>query len=102
MRIINVAKIVKTVLEKNVDARNDDDLMYLKVCNSIAGEVSGMTVATFLLHRRELGLPCMESCRRARQKIQAAFPELRPDDDTANYRLLEEERYRDFARGFTV
>ena len=102
MRIINVAKIVREVLTDDKQTRNDDDLLYLRVCNRIAGEVSGMTVATFLLHRRELGLPCMESCRRARQKIQAAFPELRPDDDTANYRLLEEERYRDFARGFTV
>jgi hypothetical protein len=102
MRIKDVAKIVHKVLREEKQTRNDDDLLYLRVCNRIAGEVSGMTVATFLLHRRELGLPCMESCRRARQKIQAAFPELRPDDDTANYRLLEEERYKAFSRGFTV
>ncbi len=102
MRIKDVSKIVKAVLEKNVDARNDDDLMYLKVCSTIASEVSSMPISTFLSHRRQLGLPCMESCRRARQKIQAAFPELRPDDDTANYRLLEEERYKAFSRGFTV
>jgi hypothetical protein len=74
------AKLVKSILEENKQARNSDSFLYLKVLDHIAERdgifLAGMPVPYFLENMKQLGFPPFESVRRTRQKIQATFPEL--------------------------
>ena len=46
-----------------------------------------------------LHLPAFETVRRSRQWVQEHFFEYRADDDVAAHRTLNEEAFKDFARG---
>ena len=67
---------VKDILEKDEEARNDDMLLYLKVCNTCLKDTGAMPFAEVMLQYRYLGLPSIESVGRTRRKLQAEFPEL--------------------------
>lgn len=94
--------IVKSVLEEYPEARNSDNYMYYIVCSNIGRkngiDVEKMSMSRFFLHLKEYGFPAFETCRRARQKIQATCPELAGNDAVANQRQENEEAYRTYAR----
>ena len=94
--------LVKAILEKETAARNSDSVLYLKVltqiCEEKAIDIVNLTVPSLLLLGKELGLPCFETVRRTRQKIQADFPELSGDRAVKAYRAANEAAYREFAR----
>jgi hypothetical protein len=94
--------LVKTILEEDQKARNSDSYLYLKVIEHIAEKkqlpLSNITILHFLLHMKDYGFPPFESVRRARQKLQAAFPELAASKEVADQRADNEEAYREFAR----
>ena len=52
--------------------------------------------------RKELGLPCYESVRRTRQKLQAAYPELCGSDEVEAQRVINEGIVHDYARSVSV
>lgn len=95
--------IVKAILEEDVQARNSDSYLYLKVLDHIANRESiflaGMPVPYFLENMHNLGFPPFESVRRTRQKIQADFPALAACEKVAAMRKENEAEYRAFARG---
>lgn len=98
--------IVKEMLKAHEQARNCDEYLYLLVC-SIVGkhngfDVENMTLAHFLLHRKELQLPSLETVGRARRKIQQHFPELAGNDVVEGYRAENEEVFRRYARAVKV
>ena len=100
----NVTKIVRSILEEDKQARNSDSVLYLKVLETIA-EKKGLnlyafSVPYFLDNMKFYGFPPFESVRRTRQKIQQHYPELSADGRVAEMRLVKEEEYRDYARGF--
>ena len=94
--------IVKMILKDNPDTRNSDNLLYYHVLKHVGNrhgiDIEKMSVPTFLLKMKDYGLPPFESVRRARQKIQAAHPELAASDEVEAYRSLNEQEYRDYAR----
>lgn len=94
--------IVKHVLETNPQARNSDDALIIAVCKRINPMCAGMSFETVMTHRKELGLPVLESIRRTGQKLRAAFPELAGCDEVEAHRTLNEEIFRDYAREATV
>ena len=47
---------VKAILEKDEEARNDDMLLYLKVCNTCLKDTGAMPFAEVMLQYRYLGL----------------------------------------------
>ncbi len=53
---------VKAILEKDEEARNDDMLLYLKVCNTCLKDTGAMPFAEVMLQYRYLGLPSIEKC----------------------------------------
>ena len=95
--------IVKDILERNEDARNSDNVLYVKVCAVIGREhgidINSMSMPTFLLNLKEHGFPAFETVRRTRQKLQAENEELRASSTVEGFRMLNEEIFREYARG---
>ena len=99
----NTTALVKSFLEQDKQCRNSDSFLYLKVLTEV-GKQKGidlyqMSVPYFLLNLHGAGLPPFESVRRARQKIQAAHPELAACESVEAFRAENEAEYMAFARG---
>lgn len=80
-QLISITNLVKTILETNPQTRNSDSLLYLKVLEHVAIQkdldLSAFSVSYFLKHMKNYNFPCPETVRRARQKIQNQYPELK-------------------------
>ena len=98
----NTTALVKAILEEDQRARNSDSFLYFQVLQRLGKErdfdLDVVAVTAFLLNRAEWGFPPFESVRRARQKIQAEFPELSANKKVAAHRAENEEAFRQFAR----
>lgn len=94
--------LVKAILEENKQARNSDSFLYLQVLKRRGKEkdidLNHLPVSVFMLNIELMGFPPFESVRRARQKLQAEFPELSASEEVAEYRAENEEAYREFAK----
>ena len=92
-----VSAMVKVILTENVQARNDDNVLYLKVLQIVSNrnsiDLQSMTVPVFLLKMKEYGLPGFETVRRSRQKVQADNPELEGTESTRRKRAKQEAVY---------
>jgi hypothetical protein len=101
-QLITTTNLVKTILEENPQARNSDSYLYLKVLENISAQkgidLSGLTVPNFLTSINVLGLPCFETVRRSRQKIQSEYPELAANKTVQGYRTENELEYVGYAR----
>lgn len=99
----NTTELVREVLPSHPKARNSDNELYYWVC-AIIGHRNGidvhkMSMPMFFLHLRENGFPQFETVRRTRQKLQATYPELCGTDDVEGLRRVNEESFREYARG---
>jgi hypothetical protein len=106
IEINTTTAVVKEVLKAHEKARNCDDYLYFLVC-SIIGQQNGfdvenMTMAHFLLYRKEFKLPSYETVGRARRKIQQCHPELAGSDVVEGYRTANEEPFKRYARAVNV
>ena len=94
-------KIVKEILEEDEHARNSDSYLYLKVLYFIGQakdiDVNAMSIADFIMYRKEYGFPSYKTVCRTRRKIQAGHPELAAVDDVEAQRKINERVYRDYA-----
>lgn len=97
------AALVKHILETNPQARNSDSFLYLQViqyeANLMGIDLRSMTVTRFLLGITSFGFTGFETVRRARQKIQAQYPELAANKSVSAARMENEKDFRAFARG---
>jgi len=93
---------VKAVLTENMAARNDDMKLYLYVCDYTLSDkdihVGNMPFETVMEQYRSLGIPCFESVRRTRQKLQAKYPELAGNRQIQKLRAAQEKVYRKYAK----
>ena len=96
-----VFAMVKSILAEDTQARNDDNVLYLKVLQIVSNrnsiDLQSMTVPVFLMKMKEYGLPGFETVRRSRQKVQADNPELEGSEATRRKRAKQEAVYREFA-----
>lgn len=97
--LMNTTDIVKIILHKYPDARNSDDVLYLRVCEYINGTHTSLPFWKFMQGRKEYGYPPFESVRRSRQKLQATFPELAGSKAVEAKRAENEKIYKEYARG---
>lgn len=97
-KLKSVTKIVKEILTNDSETRNDDDLLYLTLCNILAPGIAKNSFSTVFLFRRNMGLPSFETVRRSRQKIQATYPELKGTKRVRKARKAKEKEYREYAR----
>lgn len=99
----NTTALVKSILEQDKQCRNSDSFLYLKVLSTVAKQkgidLERMTVPYFLLNLHGAGMPPFESVRRARQKIQAAHPDLAACERVEGFRAANEQEYRAYAVG---
>lgn len=89
-----IEKKVRAVLEKNEDARNDDMVLYLALCNACLKDAGAMPLAEIMTH----GLPSFESVSRTRRKLQAQHPELAGSRPVQKMRATGEKAYRRYAK----
>lgn len=90
---------VKEILIRNPKTRGEDMLLYLEY--SLAYGKAGIADLPFgkvMRSWKYYGLPYFESIRRARQKIQAETPWLKPKVDTRKGRKVQEKQYRRYAK----
>lgn len=95
-------EIVKNILQRFEKARNSDDYLYLKVCESINEIGINLPFHKVILNREEYKYPAFESVRRTRQKLQATYPELQGTDEVEGFRKVNEEAFKNYARQISV
>lgn len=99
----NNRALVKRILEEKPITRNSDSLLELEVVKAIAKshgtDLNMISVVTFMKNRNNWKFPKSETIRRNRQLIQAKYPELAAEDPVDAYRLVNEERVRNYVRG---
>ena len=88
-----IEKKVRAVLEKNEDARNDDMVLYLALCNACLKDAGAMPLAEIMTQHKYLGLPS-----RTRRKLQAQHPELAGSRPVQKMRATGEKAYRRYAK----
>lgn len=88
----------KSILEKNEDARNDDMVLYLALCNVCLKDAGAIPLAEIMTQYKYLGLPSFESVSRTRRKLQAKHPELSGNARMQRLRATGEKAYRNFKR----
>ena len=89
---------VRAVLQENEDARNDDMVLYLALCNLYLADAGNMPLAQILTNHKELGLPSFESVCRTRRKLQEKYPELLGSTRVRRIRAAGEKAYRRYAK----
>lgn len=77
-RLIKIEEIVEKILNVRQDARENDDILYLYVCEYFNRGISSMSLKNFLTTRKDTGCPDMASVKRARRKVFEKRPELKP------------------------
>ena len=93
-----IEKKVRAILEKNEDARNDDMVLYLALCNVCLKDAGAMPLAEIMTQHKYLGLPSFESVGRTRRKLQVAHPELLGSVRIQKLRAKKEHQYRKYAK----
>lgn len=84
--IFKISEIVKKVLTEQPMTRNSDTSLYLAVCQEMNPDACRMSFSTVFEHRKELGIPNMETVRRSRQNLQSKYEELRATDKVTDGR----------------
>lgn len=86
--------LVKDILEREPSTRNSDMALYIKVVERLNKDALNRPFAEVLSNLEELGLPCIETVRRNRQKIQELNPKLQACDRVQDFRTEREQEYR--------
>lgn len=92
-----VEPLVKTVLEENEVARNDDFVLIAEVYYKLNPVCARLSFATVMLGHKELKLPSIASITRSRRKLQRIYEYLRPNKEVDAIRADEENEYIDYA-----
>ena len=102
----NTTKLVKHALLNSVRARSSDNYLYYLICKGkLQGQgidINTISLQEGLLNRSTYGLPNYETVRRTRQKIQEQCPELAGTAEVEAMRAINEEAFREYARGTGV
>ena len=92
---------VLAVLKEYPEARNDDMKLYLLVSEACIYDTHGIGDFRFedvMSNYKAYGIPCFESIRRTRQKIQAKYPELGCSPEVRRARHKMQRVYSDYAK----
>ena len=87
--------VVKELLEKDIETRNNDDYLLLRVVQELRPDIAETTFANVMLNLKNCSKDkqiTFEGVTRARRKVQEQYPELR-DSRSEAARRIEEENY---------
>lgn len=96
--IKKTAVIVKDILEEYPETRNSDMGLYVRVCERVNPSALCVPFWVALMNLKAYKLPCIETVRRTRQKIQAECPELASTERVASAKAVKEAEFRQYAR----
>lgn len=96
-KIQRVESLVKSILELDPEARNDDFKLIAEVYYYLNDETGKLPFNIVMLAHKELKLPSVESITRARRKLQAQYDYLKASKEIAAIRENEEEEFRRYA-----
>ena len=91
--------IVKKILEQDEFARNSDDYLYYMVCKQVNEIMVHLPFWKVMLNRKQYKFPSFKSVERARRKLQRTNPEFSGDADIEAQREVNEEVFKEYARG---
>lgn len=94
----NIETVVEKILEIRKDARENDDVLYVYVCEYFNRGISSMSCKDFFFSRRSMQCPNFASVTRARRKVFERRPELKPKKVTEARKAMEEV-YIEYALG---
>ena len=77
-RLNKIENVVENILIMQADTRENDDLLYLYVCEHFNQGAASMTLNDFLTTRNNINCPNFASVTRARRKVFEKRPELKP------------------------
>lgn len=88
-KLTKIEPVVERLLEAREDARENDDILYLYVCEYFCRGASSMTLNNFLKTRSKINCPNFASVTRARRKVFEKRPELKPKKTTELRKNME-------------
>lgn len=92
-QLYDIENVVKKILERDVESRKDDFILYLNVCK----ELNVDTTESFEKVLTRYPLPPFESVSRSRRKLFNKYPELAIPRVQRN-RRKQEDVYVEYAR----
>lgn len=95
-RLKKIEEVVESILDKRIDARESDDILYVYVCEYFCRGISSSSLKDFFFTRSQTGCPNFASVTRARRKIFEKRPELKPEKATKGREEMELV-YKDYA-----
>lgn len=95
-KLETLEKIVLEALEEVPEARKDDFILLLEVCERKKAPIAGVTFAGAMKYHKQCGIPNWKSVERCRRKIQAQRPDLK-DPETAERRAEAEETFVEYS-----
>lgn len=95
--LTRVSEIVKHILETEPETRNNDGLLYVKVCQYFNPSIDLFPFGVVMANLNSYNLPPAETVRRARAKIQAKNEHLQANKTVKEYRAENELKYKAFA-----
>lgn len=98
-KLYKTKALVKEQLENYPETRSNDALLYYRVCEKIDSNAIDRPFGFMLLSLKEFHLPTFESVSRCRRKLQEENIALAANDTVEGFRKLQEEEFREFARG---
>ena len=97
-KLYRLEDIVKPILEKSEEARNDDFYLYSEVLWELCPHALTVSAATLLRNNKALGVPSYKSVERVRRRIQAKCPELESERAIKKRKKEEEVVYKEYAK----
>lgn len=95
MKIKNYENIVRRILEHDIEARNDDFILYLKMCHQLGIKTSN-SMYELMIHHKEYGLPAFETVSRCRRKLQKQYEWLGSDTKTVRQRQEQQDKIMEY------
>ena len=88
--------LIVSILENYPQARNSDNYLYLIVIEKLGKGNIDKPIADVLLNLDKYGLPCFETVRRTRQKIQSERDDLKASEFIQDARAAREVEFRNY------
>ena len=98
MELTRIQDIVELELSRHAETRDSDNILYIKVLEYMKPSIIHRPFAEVMGTLNDHKLPSFESVGRARRKLQAEKPWLKPSEAVRKYRADNEEKYREYAR----
>lgn len=89
--------LVKSILVECPEARDYDMILYYEVVRRLNKDALYRPFDQVILNLKALGLPCFETVRRTRQKVQRENPSLKGCKKAQDKRAENEEVFENYA-----